>query len=266
MSNKLEPNRLQEGLRTRRFGKNIVFSRKVGSTNDLAKRLADYGAVEGTVTVAETQTTGHGRLGAKWFSPVGGLWFSVIIRPVLSVNESVKLVFVPGLAVAEVLNELYELEVETKWPNDVLVSGRKICGVLSEMNTTGGKVNYAVIGIGVNGNFQVKQSMPRPLRKIATSLEDEFGRKICLEELFKLLLERLERLYYSFVKGQSKFILEKWKSYASFLGQTVVVSTNEERFEGLALDIDPNGALILQLEDTKSRRVFAGAVSLRVKR
>ena len=232
----------------------------------MAKKLADYGVVEGTVTIAETQTAGHGRLGAKWFSPVGGLWFSVILRPKLSVSESVKLVFVPGLAVAEVLSKFYKLEVETKWPNDVLVNGRKICGVLSEMNTTGGKINYAVIGIGVNGNFQVKQSIPRSVRKMATSLEDEVGRKVCLEELFKLLLERLERLYYSFVEGQSKHILEKWKSYASFLGQVVEVSSNREEFEGLALDVDQDGALILQLKDAKSRKVFAGAVSIRVKR
>ncbi len=265
MSYKLEPDRLQEGLRTRRFGKNIVYSRKVGSTNDLAKELADYGAVEGTVTIAETQYTGHGRLGAKWFSPVGGLWFSIILRPRLSVNDSVRLVFVPGVAVAQVLKEFYELEVETKWPNDVLVSGRKICGVLSKMNTTGGKVNYVVIGIGVNGNFQVKLSMPRSLRKTATSLEDELGGKVCLEELFRLILERLEHLYYSFVEDPS-YILEKWKSYASFLGQVVEVSGDKEEFEGLALDVDQDGALVLQLEDANSKRVFAGAVTIRVKR
>jgi BirA family biotin operon repressor/biotin-[acetyl-CoA-carboxylase] ligase len=249
------------------FGKNIIYLRKVGSTNDLAKELADYGAVEGTVIVAETQTAGHGRLGAKWFSPVGGLWFSIILRPKLKVNESAKLVFVPGLAVTEVLNEFYELKVETKWPNDVMIRGRKICGVLSKMNTTGGKVNYSVMGIGVNGNFQVSQAMPRSLRKTATSLEDEFGREVCLEELFRLLLERLERVYYSFVEGQFEYVLERWKSYASFLGKVVEVSCNKERFEGLAKDIDQDGALILQIGDAKStKRVFAGAVSLRVKR
>jgi len=256
--------RLQEGLRTKRFGRNIIFLREVGSTNDLAKELAGYGAVEGMVVVAETQTVGRGRLDREWISPKGGLWFSVILRPELKPAEAVKLVFVAGLAVAEVLRELYRMRAETKWPNDVLVKGRKVCGILTEMNTTGEKVNYVTVGVGVNANF-VEKAFPENLKTVATSLENELGRKVRLEELFKALLERLENIYGLFLKEGFAPVLEKWKKYASFLGCQVEVTSLTEKMSGLALDVDQEGALVLRLEDGTITRFFVGDISLRAK-
>lgn len=195
-------NKLQEGLRTKQFGKRIVFLREVGSTNEYAKELASYGAKEGTVVLAETQTAGRGRLGRAWISPKGGLYFSVILRPRISASEAVKLVFVAGLAVARILEEVCGLHVEIKKPNDVLVNGKKISGILAETNTTGEKVNYTIIGIGINVNFDVKETLPKELAKNATSLENELDKKIRLEQLFKALIEKLESLYVLFLKGQ----------------------------------------------------------------
>jgi BirA family biotin operon repressor/biotin-[acetyl-CoA-carboxylase] ligase len=255
--------RLQESLRTKRFGKNIIFLREVDSTNDLAKELAGYGAVEGTVVVAETQTTGRGRLGREWFSPVGGLWFSVVLRPALKPEGAVRLVFVACLAVAEVLRELYGLKSETKWPNDVLVKGRKVCGMLTEMNTTGEKVNYVIVGVGVNANFDVKKTLPEGLWDSATALEAELGRKVRLEELFRALLEKLEDVYDQFLKEGFNPILDKWKTYAGFLGYRVDVTNETEKFSGLALDVDNEGALVLRLENGTIKRVFVGDVTLR---
>jgi BirA family biotin operon repressor/biotin-[acetyl-CoA-carboxylase] ligase len=194
--------RLQEGLCTRQFGKSIVFLREVGSTNDYAKELANYGAEEGTVVLAETQTAGRGRLGREWVSPRGGLYFSVILRPKISASEAVKLVFVAGLAIAKILEEAYALHVEIKKPNDVLVNGKKICGILAETNTMGERVNYAIIGIGINANFGVKEALPKELMETATSLRDELRRNIRLEELFKALIEKLENLYLLFLEGR----------------------------------------------------------------
>jgi len=258
-------NRLQEGLCTKRFGKRIIFLREIGSTNDLAKELASYGADEGTVVVAEKQTSGRGRLGREWVSPKGGLYFSIVLRPKLGIGDAVKLVFVAGLAVAEVLHELYGLRVDTKWPNDVLVNGKKTCGVLSEMNTTGEKVNYAIVGIGVNANINIAKEFPEQLTAVSASLEGELGRKVRLEELLRALLEKLEEIYKRFLKEGFTSVLEKWKKYAGFLGQQVEVTSETEKLRGFALDVDSDGALILKLEDGTLKRIFVGDVSLRIK-
>jgi len=257
--------KLQEVLRTKHFGRSLFFSREVGSTNDWAKELAELGASEGTIAIAETQMTGRGRFGREWASPKGGLWFSVILRPELKPAEAVKVVFVAGLAVAEVLRELYGLRVETKWPNDVLVNGRKVCGILAEMNTTGEKVNYVIVGIGVNANFDAKGAFPEELRGVATSLETELEKKVRLEELFRALLERLERIYDQYITGGFSPVLERWKEYAGFLNHQVEVMSQNERLVGLALDVDNDGALVVRLEDATIRRVFVGDISLRVK-
>lgn len=263
MSAKLNVNQIQDGLRTRRFGRSILFSREVDSTNKWARELATYGANEGTVTIAETQTKGRGRLNREWVSPTGGLWFSLILRPNLSPTEAVKLTFVAGLAVAKVLREMFDLKTETKWPNDVLVNGPKICGVLTEMNTTGETVNFVVIGVGVNANFNVENVFPEQLKEVATSLERELGRKVKLENLFRALLERLENLYELFIKEGFNPILEQWKKYAGFLGRKVEVTGPTGKMSGVALDVDYEGALVLRLEDGTVKRVFVGDVSVR---
>jgi BirA family biotin operon repressor/biotin-[acetyl-CoA-carboxylase] ligase len=261
---KLNLDRLQEGLRTRRLGRSVFFSNVVGSTNEWAKELAAYGAAEGTVAVAETQTRGRGRLGREWFSPKGGLWFSVILRPNLKPAEVVGLVFVAGLAVAEVLRELYSLEAETKWPNDVLVNESKVCGILTEMNTVGARVNFVVVGVGVNANFDVAKVFPEELREAAVSLENVLGRKVRLEELFRALLEKLEYFYELLLKEGFDPILAEWKKYAGFLGCHVEVISGTEKWVGLALDVDYDGSLILRLKDGTVKHVLVGDVTLRL--
>lgn len=263
MSTKLNVNKFQDGLCTRRFGRSILFSREVDSTNTWAKELATYGATEGTVAIAETQMKARGRLDREWVSPTGGLWFSLILRPNLRSTEAVKLTLVAGLAVAKVLREMFDLRAETKWPNDVLVNGRKICGVLAEMNTTGENVNFVVVGVGVNVNFDVNNVFPEQLKKVATSLEKELGRKVKLENLFRALLEQLENLYELFIKEGFNPVLEEWKNYAGFLGCKVEVTCPTGKKCGLALDVDYEGALVLRLEDGTVKRVFVGDVSVR---
>jgi BirA family biotin operon repressor/biotin-[acetyl-CoA-carboxylase] ligase len=255
--------RLQENLKTKRLGRNIFFSHEIGSTNVWAKELATYGAVDGAVTIAETQTAGHGRLGREWISPEGGLWFSVILRPKLRVTQAAKLVFVAGLAVARVLHEMYRLTVEVKWPNDVLVNGKKICGILLETNATGEAVNFVVVGIGINANFDANEAFPEKYRTIATSLESELGRRIRLEGLFKALLEELETVYDLYIQRGFAMILEQWKKYARFLGKKVEVTSKDERLTGLAYDVSLEGALILRFEDGTTRPIFAGDVTVR---
>ncbi|MEM1536725.1 MAG: biotin--[acetyl-CoA-carboxylase] ligase [Candidatus Bathyarchaeia archaeon] len=262
----IKADRIQEGLKTKLFGKYLFFAREVGSTNDWAKELAELGAPEGTVAIAEVQTAGRGRLGRKWHSPRGGLWFSIIIKPNLKPAETVQLVFLASLAVVEVLRELYGLKAETKWPNDVLVEGRKVCGILSEMKTVGEKVEYAVLGVGLNANIDVEKEFPLELRETATSLEKMLGKEIALEILLKALLEKMESLYQIFLEEGFNYILAKWKTHASFLRCEVEVYSGDEKFEGLALDVDGDGALVLRLRDGTVKRIFTGDLSIRVRR
>jgi len=265
VSTKISVDKFQEGLRTKRLGRKIFFSHEIGSTNEWAKELAMLGASEGTVALAEIQTAGRGRQGREWISPKGGLYFSVILKPKLKPDEAVKLVFVASVAVAEVLRELYGLEVETKWPNDVLVNGRKICGILSEMNTKNEIVDFVVVGLGVNANFDVKEVLPKMLRENATSLMVELDKKIQLEVLFRASLEKLESLYDLFQKNGFGSILEKWKKHAGFLGKCVEVTGGNEFFVGMALDVEDDGGLTIKLEDGTIRHVFVGDVSLQRK-
>jgi len=265
MSTRINVDKLQMDLYTRRFGRRIFFLREADSTIEVAKQLADYGAEEGTVVIAKVQTAGRGRMGREWISPEGGLYFSVILRPKISPAEAVRLVFLFGLAVAQALREMYSLKAKIKWPNDVLVNGQKICGVLAEMSTAGEKVNYVIAGIGVNANFDVVKVFPEEFRKVATSLENELGRKVELDELFKALLEKLESLYDVFLKEGFDRILAEWKKYADFLGCQVEVASGADKWVGIASDVGDDGALILRLEDGTMKRVFVGDVTLRLR-
>jgi len=260
---KIKIDSFQKGLRTRRFGRSILFCNEVGSTNEWAKELATFGAAEGTVAVAETQTAGHGRLGREWFSPRGGLWFSVILRPKLVAREATELVFTAGLAVAEALQRLYGLRVETKWPNDIMVNGRKVCGILAEMNTTDEAINYFIVGIGVNANFEVENCFPPEFATSATSLKAEVGKEVNVEELFRALIEELEGAYDLFNEKGSESILAEWKKYAVFLGRDVEVRVGTGTWRGVAVNVDDDGSLMVKLEDGKVKHVYDGDVSLK---
>lgn len=262
MPTKLSADRLQEGLQTKRFGRNIFFSQSIGSTNEWAKKLAKFGASEGTVAIAKIQTAGRGRLCRNWISPEGGLWFSVILRPRISASEAVKLVFVAGLVVAEVLHEQYDLQAETKWPNDVLIKGQKVCGVLAEMSTTGGKADFVILGLGVNANFHVKIAFPKGLWGTATSITDETRKKVDLDYLFRALIEKLEDYYGVFLKDGFGAVLKEWKMYAGFLGRRVDIVDHGERVRGTASDVDEDGLLVLKLEDGSLRHFVIGDVSV----
>jgi BirA family biotin operon repressor/biotin-[acetyl-CoA-carboxylase] ligase len=265
VTRKMRLGMLQERLQTKRFGRRILFRRVVDSTNEWAKKLAEFGFEEGTVTIAEEQTAGKGRLGREWISPKGGLWFSIILRPCRSVSEVAELVFMASLAVAEVLHQKYRLRTETKWPNDVMVNKRKICGILAETTTSDGKLSYVVLGIGINANIHMDKYFAALDKPLATSIQDELGHEVQLFSLLRTLLERIEKLYDLFIMKGSDSILEKWKAYATFLGRKVVVQDQNERISGIAHHIDEGGALVLRLENGTLRRFLAGDLSLRSK-
>jgi len=252
--------------RTKIVGRMILFSRKVTSTNDWVRRITSAKVPEGVVVVAETQTGGRGRLGRKWFSPKGGVWFSVLLKPKMKAAETAKLVFVASLAVAAALRESCRLNAETKWPNDVLVNGKKICGILAEMKTHGEKVEYAIVGVGINVNFKVQQALPTAVAINATSVEDELCKQVDCTDLLFTVLERLDRVYESFLKEGSNAVLERWKELAGFLGHEVAVKIDSVTYTGTARDISSDGGLILRLSDGSVREFRMGDVSLQMAR
>lgn len=249
-------------MHTKCLGHNIFFSKVIDSTNDWAKELAKLGAQEGTVVIAETQTAGHGRLSREWISPKGGLWFSVILRPETNSTEAANLMFIAGLAVARVLHKLYGLNTEVKWPNDVLVDGKKVCGILGETNAAYKIASFVILGIGINANFDVDSALPEALRETVTSLQTMLGQKVKLEELFMALMEEIERLYGTHKAVGFPTILGEWKKYAGFLNKSVEVACANERLIGLACDVDCEGALLLKLKDGRIKRILVGDVSL----
>jgi len=261
MMTSLLPREIKNGLQTKTIGRTIHFFLEVTSTNDIAKELALKGAKEGTVIVAVTQSRGRGRLNRKWFSPRGGLWFSIILRPKVNPRDAPKLTLTMSVAVARTINKLFNLKAEIKWPNDVLVEGKKVCGVLTETSTEGNNLNFAVLGVGVNANFSLND-FPVNLRNFSTTLKEELRREVDCEALLRSLLEETEHYYSMFAQGMFNPILIEWKRLAKFLGSYVEVTCFNEKVEGLAMDIDENGALIVKLRDQTKRKIVVGDVTI----
>lgn len=253
--------RIKEKLQTKLIGKTIHCFSEVASTNDVAKNMAAIGAEEGTVIIAETQTQGRGRLGRKWASPRGGMWLSTILRPKLSAKDIPKLTLMTSLAVARTISQLFNLETEVKWPNDVLINAKKVCGILTEANTRGGTTNFVVVGIGINANIEL-DSLPKQVRENATSLKHELKRNINREQFIRILLEKIEYYYIMLTEGTFTPVLKEWKNLCGFLKSYVEVTIGEEKIEGWALDVDESGALILRLRDGTLRKVLSGDVCI----
>jgi len=254
--------KVKENLRTNLIGKTIHWFSEVTSTNDLAKEIAAIGAREGTVILAETQTRGKGRLSREWASPKGGIWLSTILRPRLSVKDIPKLTVMTSLAVAKTINQLFNLKPKVKWPNDVLINTKKVCGILTEANTRDSITNFVVVGIGINANIELN-SLPKQVRENATSLKHELKREIDREQFLRILLEKMEHYYGKLIDGKFSLVLKEWKSLCGFLGSYVEVTSWKETIEGWAIDVDENGALIIRLQDGTLRRVLSGDVSLK---
>ncbi len=216
--------KVKEGLQTRFIGQTIHFFHEVPSTNDLAKEMAAVGAKDGTVILAETQTRGKGRLGRKWASPRGGIWLSTILRPKLSAKDVPKLTLMTSLAVAKTTSQLFNLKTEVKWPNDVLVNAKKVCGILTEASTRGDVTNFVVVGIGINANVEL-DSLPRQEGENATSLKHELKREIDRERFLRVLLEKMEHYYVMLAEGKFNPILKEWKSLCGFLDSHVEVTS-----------------------------------------
>lgn len=236
------------------IGRKVLYYDRVTSTNDIARSLAEAGEPEGVVVFADKQTAGRGRKGKIWtVPPLSSIQFSVIVRPLIPASEASGLVQMSALSVCEALREFAEsigfprpISVTLKWPNDVLLNGKKCAGILIETGIEGQALAFAIVGLGINVNFSMREYPD--LAEFATTLADEFGHDVDRGALREALLNKLDAYYELFKSENSgrKAIFEAWRSRLATIGQSIRVSTGEGIEEGVALDVDVDGALILQ--------------------
>jgi len=235
-------------LSTEIINPQLYLYQSLPSTNEKAKELAFQGEEEGRVILARLQTQGKGREDRRWYSPPGGLWFSIILRPHLKIEKVPALGMVASIAISRAVEGVIPLITEFKWPNDILINNRKFSGVLLEIETSLEKLDFVIIGIGINVN---QKSFP-PYLPQATSLRIEIGERLSRLLLLKILLSEFDRAYSRFLrKGASPFISE-YKTRSIVLGRDIKVQCGKELFSGKAVDISEEGSLILK--DFKGRR------------
>ena len=232
-------------LNAAEFVKEIHYYVETDSTNQRAKEEMK----EGLLVIAEKQSAGRGRLGRRWFSEEGGLYFSLVISPGLPIDDLPKITLLSGVAVCEALSFA---NAKLKWPNDVLVNGKKVCGILSEI---GGEVDspLVIVGIGINVNNPV----PEELREKATSLMEITGKKLSRVEILEKTLREFSRYYGLLLKGQWDVIRQRWKELSDSIGKEVVVRLTNREYKGLVIDIDESGGLLLKVGD-RIERVYSG--------
>lgn len=257
----LSAEEVQSGLVTKVFGqKNYVYYRQIDSTNKHARTLAEEGYPEGTMVIAEEQTAGKGRRGREWYSPFNrGIYMSIILRPNLPLRQIPRLSLLTAVALAEVLEET-GLRPGIKWPNDILVNGKKIAGILAEIITDMDGVEFIVLGIGININNS-SDDFPDDLRTPPTSIMSELGMPGSRVELLQKLLLSLEQHYELLQTDHFTFILEKARRLSTVLGKKVQFDDSGVNIAGMALDLDENGFLLVQDEKGKVHTVISGEIN-----
>jgi BirA family biotin operon repressor/biotin-[acetyl-CoA-carboxylase] ligase len=252
---------LRPRLAGRRIGRLLHYIETVDSTNRVALRLAQQGAVEGTVVLADCQTAGRGRLNRGWQSPPGcNLYLSVILRPPVAPPDAAPITLLAGVAVAEAIASVCAAGVGIKWPNDVRIRGRKVCGILTEMRTDGGE-QALIVGIGLNVNIR-KGDFDPGLCDTATSLREETGRDHSREDMFLLLCERLEQWYEIFLRAGFAPVREGWLVRSEMAGKHVRILFGDQVQEGVVEGIDRDGALLIVDGQGEVRRITAGDATI----
>lgn len=253
---------LRSRLSGKKIGGTIYFLPEVTSTNDYAFRLAAGGAPEGTVVIADRQTKGKGRMDRVWQSPPrANLYASVILKPPVEPAQAPQITLLAGVAVADALALYCPREVTLKWPNDVKIRGRKVCGILTEMKTMRGIIDFVVVGIGINVNVK-RDELDDAFRNAASSLREEVGRELSRLDLTENLFAHLEDLYGKYIREGFGPIRDRWLSYADIMGKLMQVVFGDEIREGVAVGIDEDGALLLRDETGTVRRILAGDASV----
>jgi BirA family biotin operon repressor/biotin-[acetyl-CoA-carboxylase] ligase len=259
MGSDLSREAILRGLTTRLIGQNTSYYPTVSSTMDVAREAAVRGAAEGTVIVAEEQTGGRGRLGRSWINPPGVVAVSVILRPAMS--QLLRIGMVAALATSRCVDATTGLKSVIKWPNDVLLGGKKVSGILMESSLRGQSVDWVIVGIGLNVNLDPGR-FPE-IADTATSIAAELGHEVSHLAILLRLLDEFERLYLALRDGQP--VYEEWRDRLETLGKTVTVTHGGHVEVGCAESVDANGSLLLRRPDGSIVAIVAGDVTLRTR-
>lgn len=252
---------ISENLKTRFIGNKIIHFDVIDSTNTYAKTIGES-CDEGTVITCERQVSGRGRLGRQWESQVGSMCMSVILKPEISILQAAKITQVCAAAISLSLDEL-NVDVKIKWPNDLLINGKKICGILTEMNSDKNHVNYVVVGMGLNVN-NLYEDFPIEIRNIATSIFIETDKKIERNIIAAKIMNNFEMLYNEFVKNNNfKISLDICRKKSNMIGKNVNLIKNNDVLSAKALDLGEDGELIVQYENGEIDSIISGEISVR---
>ncbi len=248
-----------KGLKTKVVGKKLFVFESLDSTNTCVKTLAEVGNPEGTVVVADFQTAGRGRLGRSWISePGANLLFSLLLRPPIKKEAASQLTFYSAVFIARALEHVTRRPVECKWPNDILLNGKKCCGILLENSFQYEKIDFSVVGIGINVN---QSAFPDEMSGRATSLFKEFGHTFDRTMLLQEMLREADALLPCLHKGELTKIMDEWNSRCTMFGKQVALVHGDEHISGTALGLDADGGLIIKTSTGQST-YYAGDVSV----
>lgn len=245
------------------FWKKIIFLKSVDSTNEFAAKLSIGHEIKtAIVVIADSQEKGRGRLGREWISPSGvNIYMSIILKPEIEPKDATLLTVLTAVACAVALRKVSGLKITIKWPNDLMVSGKKIGGILTEVRSEPDRIKIAVIGIGINVNIESKD-FPEKIQSIAASVKDETGKDYSRSEIIIQILREFEDLYKTFIKKGRSSLLKKWKELSSTLGKKVTIEVGKEIISGIAEDIDDEGMLILRTQSGGRRKISSGDVTI----
>jgi len=262
-------------LKTGIIGSNIIYREEIDSTNNYAKKIASEGCKDGTVVVAECQTAGRGRLGRMWDSARNkGIYMSIVLRPEVAPEDVQIITIAASIAVAEAIRDITGMEAAIKWPNDIILDGKKVCGILTEMSSEMEKVNFLVVGIGLNVNHS-REDFPEELANTATSLRiyaeqnstgtapAELDFRLNRSSLVKAVLTEMENVYCMVNNGNTDEVVRQWKEYSVTLGKEVLITSKSAEYRGFAKDITKDGRLIVDCSDGVTREVMSGEVKVR---
>ncbi len=258
----LLPQEVQRGLSTKYIGKKIYYFPELKSTNIIAKEKALRRAEEvdeGTLIIAEKQSAGKGRLGREWFSPTGGIWISIILYPQLPPSYISRITLMTAVTVVEAIKVYTQIRPQIKWPNDILINEKKVCGILTEMSAELDIINWVVVGIGINVNIDHRE-FPEDIQGNTISLKETSDKEVLRVKLVQTFLQGFEKYYESLKRREFPSILSEWKLYSHTLGKKIRVDMGEKIIIGEAIDINESGALILKKEDGELAEIISGTI------
>lgn len=253
---------IDEYLNTKYIGRNIIHFDTIDSTNTKAKELAAQGEIDGTLIISEEQTLGRGRLGRQWCSPkYKGVWMSIILKPNIDPLNASNITLIAAAAVHEAL-KTFNITTQIKWPNDIILNNKKLCGILTEMNSELNQINYIILGIGVNVNIS-KEEFPEELKNIATSIFAETKEMFSRKELVASILNHFEAFYEEFIENKNlSFIIDICRKNSILLGKEIQLYNRGKLITGKAIDIDESGLLVIEHKDGSIEKIISGEVSM----